>query len=310
MHLETSRQGWELFGDDPRFVSKTFFDVSKLHEAIMNGQPIDELKIVHERWDALEKMLKPDKVINLFRTIESTCMIEKWQEAFYYPLKKRRELFGDKEFYSQAFIKSGISMPDKLDLTGLYFSPENIKWALDWQSQHRNQFIIMLLVNGSGFYKRYPFISTLVSELLQKYEEAVIYLVGDGSVPMDIKHERVYSVLGNAPYKQVILMTKYANLVIGPETGLHAAAGMWGTPKIQLCSASSVWQLCSKHDNDYSIQSKYFCSPCHKLLYNVFDCDSVAVHNYNLYPSCILEFDKAEIMKNIETVYEKALALC
>ena len=310
VHLETSRQGWELFSDDQRFASKSFFDVHDLYNAIFYGEPLDEMKIVNERWAMLKDSLKPDKTVNLFRTLESVCVAEKWQNEFYLATKERQKIFGNKDWYKPVFDICDIPIPEQIDTTGLYFSDEQLNWADNWKRSHENDFIILVAMSGSGFHKKYPFMEELIRELLVKYTDAKVYLIGDSNEDVCVQDKRVFNVLGNAPYKQVILMTKNADIVIGPETGLHVAAGMWGTPKIQFCNMSNVWQLTHRHRNDYSIQSQCDCSPCHKMVNNVWDCENLSIVNYELIPSCIALYNKKTIMENIELIYDRKMILC
>jgi len=305
VHIEMSFRGWEFFHDDPRFAGKTVFDVEDLYDQIRSGKPLNEMEIVYQRWDAVEKEVKPDKVVNLFRTLESKCLAERYQPEFKYSLEDRQKRFGKLDWYEPAFDACGIPFPDDLDTTGLYYKPESLNWAEGWKATHNGQFIIMIPVAGSGLQKSYPQMKELVYEILDKYENAVIYLVGGINNEQNWRHKRIYHVFGDMPYKQVVLMAKHANLVIGPETGLHVAAGMWGTPKIQLCNLSNVWQLNNKHKNDYSIQSQCECSPCHKMINSIFDCDKTVVHDFGMVSECTMMYDKELILENIETVYNK-----
>lgn len=306
VHLETSCKGWDLFHDDTRFKSKTVFDVDSLYAAILQGQRLDEMQIVEERWKAVKDVVKPDKTVNLFRTLESNCVAEKWQNSFNLSADERRHIYGRKCWYEPAFEACGIPFPNNLDTTGLYYSDDNIQWVKQWREKHDGQFITMVPVSGSGFHKKYPFMKQLVFELVRKYKDAVVYIVGSELDNPGWEHERIYNACGNAPFKQTTLMVKYADLIIGPETGLHVAAGMWGTPKIQLCNMSNVTQLCGQHKNDYSIQSACECSPCHKMVQSVLDCDIVSIHDFKMSPACILQYDKNEIFANIEKIYEKS----
>jgi len=149
-------------------------------------------------------------------------------------------------------------------------------------------------------------LNILLRDILNKYKEAIIYLVGDKLSNINFKDKRVYSALGNAPYKQIILMSKYVDLVIGPETGLHVAAGMWGTPKIQFCNMSNIKQLCQHHKNDYSVQSECECSPCHRMVTKIFDCENIIVSNYELIPACVMKFNYNEIMNNVDKIYRNS----
>jgi len=262
IHLETDGRGWELFGDDPRFIGKTMFKNDEMIKQSRHNPNIIPVEIITKRKEELIKELKPDKVIDLFHTLESVCVAENWQQIYHEDIEARRNKFGDKCWYKPAFDKCGLEFPEDLDLTGLYYSQENIDMVERWRASHKDQFVVIVGVSGSGFHKKYPFLEDLMISILEKYQDAVIYAVGDKNNSINIKHKRLYASMGHAPFKQMCLMTKYADLVISPETGLQVAAGMWGTPKIQLCNMSEMKQLIQHHENDYSVQSKCKCSPC------------------------------------------------
>jgi len=305
IHLDTDARGWELFKDDPRFIGKTMFKNDEMMKQANYNPNIIPMEVISKRKEDLIEKIKPDRVIDLFHTLESVCVSEKWQQIYHEDIEERRKEFGDKCWYKPAFDKCGIEFPKDVDLTGLYYSKENYEMVEKWRESHKDQFVVIIPVKGSGFHKKYPFMEDLILSILNKYEDAVVYAVGDKNNSIKIKNKRLYASMGHAPFKQMALMVKYADLVVGPETGLQVVAGMWGTPKIQLCNMSSMKQLIKHHKNDYSVQSKCKCSPCHKLVSKSSECDSIAVFDYGLHASCALQFDRDEIVANIEKVYEK-----
>jgi len=164
---------------------------------------------------------------------------------------------------------------------------------------------------GSCSHKVYPDMEKLSYKILDEYPSAHIYLTGEPALQEHAwEHDRIHHVF-NVPIKQVFLMTKYADLVIGPETGTMVAAGMWGTPKVQLCTASSVFQCTQYHKNDYSIQSNVKCSPCHRAMYNYEDCENMIKigRDYDgkelFYPACVFGFDINYILGVTEKVYNE-----
>ena len=63
------------------------------------------------------------------------------------------------------------------------------------------------------------------------------------------------------------------DMVITPETGLGIGAGAFGTPKIMLLTAASLRNIGGNDDNDYSIQSPAYCSPCTRAIYDTDYCE-------------------------------------
>jgi hypothetical protein len=107
-------------------------------------------------------------------------------------------------------------------------------------------------------------------------------------------------------------LTKFADLVIGPETALLNAAGCFDTPKITLLTHSSRENLCSTWKNDYSLQAGCWCSPCHYLhkythiWQNVCQLDKYSWGKYGKpIPACTAEgFPPKVVFDRIMEVYE------
>jgi hypothetical protein len=285
--LETNNKGYQLFHDDPR-VSLTHYDI--------NAVPVEQqLPIAQERWAKLEEELEPDRVINLWQTLETECIAERHQDAFFLPVTERREIFGNKNFYEAVGERCGMDVPD--DLTGLYFTERQITWAKKWRASISMPVVLVVLA-GSCAQKVYPRSPELMMELAQK---AKVYILGDDSTAgLEFEHPNIKNLSGVIPIKQAILMTKYADFVFGGETGLLVAAGMWGTPKTMLCTSASVYQACKYHENDYSLQADIPCSPCHRAIYTQADCESLDCEGEDCYPACTSAFDYDTIRGAIE----------
>jgi len=301
LYIETNSKGFELLHDDPRIKSLSIWDMSKFSME-------DWDRIVKERKEKLIAEIKPDRVIDLHKTIENSCIAESNQEEFDLPLEERRKLFGSKNFYENVFDACCVFMPDNFNKEGVYFSEENEAWGHRWRMKHENEFIVIVPIAGSCAHKVYPAMKQLTLKIVERYPNARIFLVGDATVKeAQWKHERIHGTAGELSMKQVIMMTKYADYVIGGETGVLVAAGMWGTPKTMLCTASSVYQCCKHHDNDYSLQSNAACSPCHKAIYGITDCDDIQFSGLDRvpYPKCVTGFGVEGLMGIVEKVYNK-----
>lgn len=296
IHLETNQKGFELFHDDPRFAEMTVFDVYQYPEK-------DWGRIVEERWKALVEELQPDRIVNLWRTLETACIAERYQPEFSLSTKERQEIFGNKVFYDQVADKCNVVVSDvKGDL---YYTPEQEAWAQRWKKKEEGGYVVLMVVAGSCSQKVYPELPSLAIGLAEKYSNLKVYLMGDSSTEnLSLGHERVVNISGQVPIKQSILMTKHADFVFGGETGLLVAAGMYGTPKMMLCTSSGVKQACSYHVNDFSIQSNAECSPCHRAVYCDKDCESPIVVDDSWYPSCTEGFDHKHIFDTIGKQYE------
>ena len=299
MYIELNRKGYEIFHDDPRFAGIKLFEFEHLPQEDME-------KRVFARWKEAEEELKPDKVINLWRSLETECIAERYMPEFSLTTEERQKLFGKKGFYQAVFDKCEIPMPEKFREDRLSFTDSQIVWAGKWREEHQNDFVVMMNIAGSCSHKVYPEMPKLVFDILERYPNAYIYLTGDASVAhAQWNHPRIRKTCGDTPIKQIVLMTKYADYVFGGETGVLVAAGMWGTPKAMLCTASGKEQACGNDENDYSLQSQVACSPCHKAVYTIADCENMVKDGEDTYPKCITAFPYDKITDQIQAVYDK-----
>jgi len=297
VYVDLNMKGFELFHNDPRFKRITLFELEKY--------PLDQvIDLARERWDELGRTLKPDRTINLWRTLETECIAERYQDIFHGSLGERRSFLAGKNFYDAVFRRCNIPVPEKIKLDCFYFDEHETAWGQRWRKRHEDEFVLIMPMTGSCWHKMFTRFPELVSEILDRYEDAVIYVTGDDTNKGSMwSHPRIKNAMGYAPVKQIMLMAKHADMVIGPETGVVAAAGMWGTPKIMLCTASGVYQTCKYHDNDFSIQSDVYCSPCHLSVYGPSDCLTVLKDGDISYPACIEAFSIEEIMGKVDYVY-------
>jgi ADP-heptose:LPS heptosyltransferase len=100
-----------------------------------------------------------------------------------------------------------------------------------------------------------------------------------------------------------MLMAKYADLVIGAESGLMVAANLFGSPTIQLMTAASIKNHGGDLPNDHSLQSPAKCSPCHKGPYDYIGCPTFE-HLGLSYPKCVL-FNPDTVLDRMEEVYRQ-----
>jgi ADP-heptose:LPS heptosyltransferase len=297
---EMNFKGEELFHDDLRFKAKAYF----YFESIPKEEYAQKAQ---ERLDRVRDQVKPDVEINLNGSLEAACIARREQPEFNAPIGDRRVIFGSNGFYDSVFKRCGMETPNPINLEGLYYPPEIIKWAEDWREKNSDKFIIIMPVNGSSVHKRFRNWKEVATKILDTYQDSVIYLAGDNAdVVKGFSHPRVrYLFWPSLPIKQTFLMTKYADMVIGPETGVMAAAGMWGTPKIMMTSASSVWQVAQYSRNDFSFQLPVACSPCPLSVYQIDDCENVIDADQERIPACVREFPVGMIMDRVDYVYRK-----
>lgn len=298
IYFETSMKGYQLFHDDPRITKLSVFEIEKY--------TMDQYeRAFEERWKLVREDVKPDLEINLNGTLEFTCVGESWQLQSHLPYPERRAYFGIHAFYDAVFERAGVK-PEPLNLEGLYFPPEAYKAAEEWRSKKPEAFVVMLSPIGSTAQKVIYNHAEVALGVVERWGEAQVFYLGDELTAKFVPaHPRIKSLCA-IPVKQAILWTKYADFVVGPETGLLAAAGMWGTPKCILSTTSSVYQMTKYTRNDFSVQSPLACSPCHRAIYTADDCADMRgnLASKTMYPACSKSFPTDLILERIGRGYE------
>jgi hypothetical protein len=103
-----------------------------------------------------------------------------------------------------------------------------------------------------------------------------------------------------------MLVTKYVDLVVAPETGMLNAAGCYNTPKIGLLTHSNKTNLTKYFANDYSMQAEIDCSPCHRMIYQhnaEKDCPKMDLGDGAWLCACAGAFDPNKLLKRMEMIY-------
>lgn len=307
--LECSPKVGMLAYNDPGFEKVECFDWAKEIKVTKNMSRLDVVKACGPIFDKRTKYLvdtyKPDEILNLNGSLETVCIPESFQEEFHLPIEERRKLFLKDSFYDAIFKRATIPVPQMMKLDCLYYSKKELDWGKSWREKNKEKFIIILAVAGSTFPKVFHGFKDYITAVLDKYPDVEFYLTGDEQVKKILpKHPRVKDACFNAPMKQIFLMTKYADYVVGPETGVVAAAGMWGTPKTMMCTMSSIDQTTKYQQNDHSIQAPIYCSPCVRAIYNAQDCHEVKVNEDtgNIYAPCTKLFRVGQLMDILSKV--------
>lgn len=290
-------KGDHLFYDDPRFSGKAVF-------IFENNPPSEFARLADERRMRMREQVKPDHEIDLSGTLEGACIARPEQPEFSLPVADRRVVYGSHGFYDAVFQRCGIPVPDALDLRGLWYPDEAYAWGTAWEELQGDRFVVVMVIHGSSIHKRFRDWRLVMDQILQRYPEALIYLTGEEK-PANLPAERVRWLSHlNMGFKQTALLVKHVDLVIGPETGLLVAAGMWGTPKIMLMSASSVWQANQYQRGDFSFQLPPACSPCHLSVFQIADCENaVEDGETEKVPACVAGNVIHQIMERVSYVH-------
>lgn len=299
--FEYNLKGASIYQNNPYIDEHLIFDPS--------FPPVRDypFSFLETRWKILSK--KYDKFINLYNSIEYGYIAMEDQPEYYLGSEELRKLYGGHNYYDQTVEFAGY--PEwKGEKGELYFTAEehDIVQAI-YEKAYDGKFVVMCNLSGTSKHKLFYGAEGIIKAFLDRHKDAVCILVGDEAARENISFEgeRIINRAGNFdgakhyPFRQSMLMAKYANLVIGAESGLMVASTLLGTPTVQLMTAASLKNHGGDFANDYSLQSPAPCSPCHKGPYDYIGCPKFE-HLGLKYPVCI-KFDPENILTKMEEVY-------
>jgi ADP-heptose:LPS heptosyltransferase len=192
------------------------------------------------------------------------------ENRFYNSIRAIQKQVGDTNYYDNHLEKAGY--PDRGMNGELFFSEQEEIMAQGFRDKYPGRFIVMWVLSGSSYHKRYPYFQQIAQELIVKNPDILLVSVGDPECALIERAEsnRYLPRAGKWLLRTSLVMTKYADLVIGPETGILNAAGCFDTPKITFLSHSNHNNLCKYWKNDFCVSpdtKEVFCHPCHVLHY-------------------------------------------
>jgi len=173
-----------------------------------------------------------------------------------------------------------------------------------FKNKHKDYFNIMWQIMGSSWNKLYPYASDVIDNVLDEFCDIQVFITGGTNASLlNWCRPRLHNRINQWDIRQAMIMTKYMDCVVSPETGVLNAAGAFNTPKIGLLTHSSKENLTKYFVNDYSIESSAPCSPCHRLIHDLSDCELDS--EFGL-PICMSKYmDQEKIKDNIRSIYKK-----
>ena len=161
-------------------------------------------------------------------------------------------------------------VPYKLDVK-FYPTKEEIEWAKEERAKMPQRKLICWALNGSSIHKVWPYVDSIIARTMLELEDIGIVTLGDERAQMLEggwqEEKRVHLRCGAWTLRQSLTFIKlYADLLIGPETGLMNAMCCEDMKKIIFLSHSSVNNLTRDWNNTASLQPDQPCPKCmHRL---------------------------------------------
>ena len=252
-----------------------------------------------EYWEKLSEGF--DRFINLSQSIERRmCVCANNNVTEEYPEWVNRR---DENYYDITMELAGF--PEQKGLNGeLYFTEQEEERAALFIEDFKDNFKVMIVPAGSAFSKAWPWWDIVFNDegVYQKAPEMVTISLGDdwGRL-LDWEHKRHYNGCGKLTLRESLLLTKHADLVIGPDTGVINAAGSFGVPTICLLGQTSINNISKNWKNNYSVQSPSECSPCYRIIYDRDHCP-LGKHSSNCV--CMEELKPHLVIRQIKKVYD------
>jgi ADP-heptose:LPS heptosyltransferase len=242
-----------------------------------------------------------DKVINLSESIEGTLLKMEGRHDFHLPIEDRRKTCNI-NYMDQTMKWAGYD--NKGELPELFFTKDEHRWAKKFRKKYEDKFIILISLSGSGIHKVYPYMENVITQFLENYPDAIAVTIGDMICKiLEWDHSRTLSWSGNLPLRKSLILTKYADLVIGTETGILNAASCFDTPKIVFLSHSTKENLTKYWKNCEAIEPNVKCYPCHQLHYSKKTC---VLNSKTDSPICMTMIRPEQVLIRIEKFYKES----
>lgn len=216
-----------------------------------------------------------DHIVNLCESVEGILLAMPGRLNHSYSDAARRKLCSHVNYLERTHDLAGV--PYEFG-AGFYSTEMEDKWA---QAVRRGMHgpVVIWCVNGSSPHKVYPFIQVAAKWLLER-TPAHIVLYGDPGVGKELQDgimtclrddgsdmSRVHGIAGKWKVRQSLTFAKFADVIVGPETGPMNAMAMEAVPKIIYLSHSSADNL-TKHWKATTVLlpgAEAKCYPCHRL---------------------------------------------
>lgn len=268
----TSETGMQVLKNNPK--------ITKLIQHVKDSIPSSKLG---EYFQATTQAHECDHVIDLCESLEVNLALYPYDPRYKYTKYERKELC-NRSYYEETVAIAMRQMPEFLSNKAgtlsmdeihynpeYYFSNDEDVAMRDFFHKYGGVFTVLIGLSGSARQKTFPYYKELIEALTREIPSIQFITVGDE--PCQILEynltpiENVMCTSGIWSIRQSIHATKYASLVIAPDTGLLHGAGCFDTPKIGLLTNTSKENITKHFINDFSIESEGVgCAPCFKLI--------------------------------------------
>ena len=257
--LFCSPDGYDIIRSDPHIDDFLIQDKDQV--------PNHELVAFWDYWRP-----KFDRWINFSESVEGTFLALPGRPNHDWP-KHIRNKYLDKNYLEFAHELAGVKQEYH---PRFYPTHKERKWA-EKQRKRINGRVILWTLSGSSVHKTWPYLDQIVARMMLETSDVHFVFVGDALTEILEagwqKEPRVKRKSGKWNIRETLAFIEYADLIIGPETGVLNAASMLDVPKITYLSHSSENNLTRDWVNNISLTPQGCnCYPCHRLHYGFQHC--------------------------------------
>lgn len=271
----TTPKGKEIIQHDPH-VDAWYLQDS---DQVPNTELAEFWKVISKRYD---------KFVNLCESVEGTLLAMPGRANHGWPHSVRNRWLNENylEFTSE--------------LAGVPYSSDSHFYPSDEEKDVAKSrllpggFNVVWALSGSSCHKFYPWQDSVIARILIEKPDCRIFLVGDGVCKLlEVgweKESRVVPLAGEIGIRDTLALAKFADAVIGCETGVLNAVAFEYNRKVVLLSHSSHENLTKHWNNTAALAPESTpCYPCHRLHYSREFCPEepttgAAMCQFNIHP--------------------------
>lgn len=252
-----------------------------------------------------------DRFINLSESLEGDLLVVENRPPFYTSREWRHERC-NRNYYDYTLERGGY--PQATGRRGeLFFTEAEERRARRAFEPLAGKFNILWAINGSSHHKVYPMLEATMREWFREHSDSRLITTGDVTARgNEFPHWQCVPRAGLWSIRESLIATKYASVVIGPETMITNASGCFSTPKIVLLSHSSRENLTKYFLGDHSLEPDRAtapCYPCHQLHYSKESCplgtleDTSTGETLGQAPVCTLAISPEWVLAELDVIY-------
>jgi ADP-heptose:LPS heptosyltransferase/predicted SAM-dependent methyltransferase len=226
-------------------------------------------------WAVWEK--KFNKFINLSESVEGTFLAMPGRASHRWPDHVRHKMM-NVNYLEFMHWMADVPLPPKAKF---HPTKEEKRWAMAERNKMGSKVVLWALA-GSSVHKKTPWTDQVIAKLMIEYKNVDVVMVGDGLCQILEtgweNEKRVHRRSGKWTIRESMTFARYADVVVGPETGILNAVGLEPIPKVIWLSHSSPENLTKYWPNCLAlVPDDCPCHPCHRLHYTWDYCHKIEV---------------------------------